>query len=90
MALFRDTDAAAAFIATGDSCGTSPEVMRAFAFLAWNAAEAVELWEGDGFGALCRFSDMVEIATGNGRIDTFDLFWNGMDLAQIINEGDFA
>ena len=90
MTKFHETDAGAAFIATASSRETSPEVMKAFAFLARTEAEAVALWEGDGFGTVCQFSDVVEIATGNGRIDTADLYWGGMDLAQFINDGDFA
>ena len=90
MAKFHETDAAAAFIATASSRETSPEVMRAFTFIAVDADEAVSLWKGNGFGTVCNLSDVVEIATSNGRINTFDLFWAGMDLAQIINQEGFA
>ena len=90
MTKFHETDAGAAFIATASSRETSPEIMRAFAFLARSEAEAVALWEGDGFGTVCYLSDVVEIATGNGRIDPADLYWGGEDLAQIINAGVFA
>ena len=90
MTLFRDTDAAAAFIATASSRETSPEVMKAFAFLARTEAEAEALWEGDGFGTVCNLSDVVEIATGNGRIDAANLVWGGDTLAKIVGNEDFA
>ena len=90
MTQFHETDAGAAFIATGASRETSPEIMFAFAYLARNKAEAEAMWAGDGFGTICNMAHVQEIATKNGQIDTADLYWGGCDLAQIISGEQFA
>ena len=84
MTHYRDTDAAAAFIATGASRETSPQVMEAIVFFARDEAEAVALWEGDGIGRIAHLRDIWEKATGNGRISDEDLFWGGRSLAQVM------
>ncbi len=86
MTKFNETEAGAAFIASGDSRETSPEIMRAIAFFARDEKEAVALWEGDGFGRVANLSDIWEHATGNGRIDDNDLMWGGRTLAMIMAE----
>lgn len=75
MTSFHDTDAGAAFVMTGDTRETSPEIMRAIAFHARNIGEAESLWNGDGFGRTCTPVDLWETATGNGRIDAESLVW---------------
>lgn len=86
MTKFRDTDAAASFIATADSRETSREVMEAIAFFARDEAEAIALWEGDGIDVVASLSDIWEHATGNGRIDADDLMWGGRSLAVVMSE----
>jgi hypothetical protein len=80
MTKFRETDAAADFIASAASRETSPEVMQAIAFFARDAAEAEALWQGDGIGRIAHASDIWEHATGNGRLRGDDLFWGGRTL----------
>ena len=75
MARFKDTDVGFAFIATADSRETSREIMEAIAFFARDEAEAVALWEGDGFGTVCDPSDIWEHVTGNGRRDADEFCW---------------
>lgn len=84
MTKFRETEAAAEFIATAASRETSREVMEAIAFFARNEAEAVALWEGNGIGSIANLSDVWENATGNGREDDTLLFWGGRTLAEIM------
>ncbi len=86
MTAFRDTDAAAAFVASADSRETSRKVMEAIAFFARNEAEAEAVWQGDGLGQVCHLSDVWEHATGNGRDDDNDLFWGGRTLAKVMAE----
>lgn len=86
MTHFRDTDAAAAFIATADRRETSPEIIEAIAFFARDETEGVSLWEGDGLGRVANLSDIWENATGNGRISDEELFWAGRSLATIVSE----
>lgn len=74
---FRDTDEAAAFIATADSRETSREIMQAIVFFARNVAEAEALWAGDAWGIVCYPTDMWEHVTNNGRIDPTDFCWGG-------------
>lgn len=86
MTKFIDTDAAQDFIATADSRETSREVMEAIAFVARDDAEAVALWEGDALGVAANVGDILEHATGNGRIDDSDLMWGGRTLADVVGE----
>lgn len=86
MTKFRETEAAAEFIATAASRETSRDVMEAIAFFARNEAEAVALWEGNGIGVIATLSDVWENATGNGRKDDTLLFWGGRTLAEIMAE----
>jgi hypothetical protein len=72
---FRDTDEAAAFIATADSRETSPEIMQAIAFFARDISEADDLWNGDGFGRICNLSHLWEHVTNNGRLDPSEFCW---------------
>ena len=46
MSKWDTTDEAAAFVATGDTRGASPELMRAIAFFATNLVEAEAIWKG--------------------------------------------
>ena len=64
MTNFSNTEVAQEFIATGASRETSPEIMRAIAFLARDEAEAIRIWEAPT-GA--EITAIAEIATGNGR-----------------------
>lgn len=86
MTKFRDTDAAAAFVASAGSRETSPEVMTAIAFFARDEVEAEALWQGDGLGKVCHLSDVWEHATGNGQHDDSDLYWGGRTLAAVMAE----
>lgn len=88
MTAFRETDAAAEFIASADSRETSREVMQAIAFFARDAAEAEALWNGDGFGQFANLSGIWEHATGNGRISDEDLFWGGRTLRAVMGENE--
>ncbi|MGI4815543.1 MAG: hypothetical protein ACRYGG_19705 [Janthinobacterium lividum] len=49
--------------------------MEAIAFFAHDNAEAVALWEGDGFGDVCSPTDLWEHVTGNGRRDASEFVW---------------
>jgi len=80
MTAFRETDEAAAFIASANSRETSPEVMQAIAFFARNISEAEALWQGDGIDRIAGATDIWEHATDNGRIDSAGLFWGGKQL----------
>lgn len=84
MTRFRDTDAATAFIATADSRQTSSEIMEAIVFFARDEAEAIALWEGDGFGKVAHLIDIWEHATKNGQISDKTLDWGDRTLAQIM------
>jgi hypothetical protein len=75
MTKFIETDAGAAFVATGPSRETSPEIMRAIAFFARNTSEAEALWNGDGFDTVCTETDLWEHVTENGRRDTTEFDW---------------
>jgi hypothetical protein len=75
MSKWHETAEAAAFIATGDSRETSPEIMQAIAFFARNLTEAEALWEGEGFGTVCNPSDFWERVTHNGCRDPNEFFW---------------
>ena len=76
MTKWNQTDEADAFIATGDSRETSPEIMRAIAFFAADLTEAEAIWaEPEATGA-CSITDIWEHATGNGsKGDGSDLCW---------------
>ena len=65
MTKFSETDAGAAFIASGASRETSAEVMEAIAFFARDLTEAEAIWNGD-MGRACDFLDIWEHATSNG------------------------
>ena len=84
MAHFYDTEAGLAFIATGDSRETSPEVMRAIALSARNEAEAEAIWNGDLEGKAWDMIGIWENATNNGQIDAETLYWGGRRLDQIV------
>ena len=75
MTKFNETDAGLTFIASGDSRETSREIMEAIAFFACDEAEAVALWNGDGFGTVCHPSDLWEHVTGNGRREADEFVW---------------
>ena len=75
MAHFEQTDAGAAWMATGDARETSPEIMAAIAFFARDEAEADALWNGDGFGRIANPSDIWEYVTNNGQRDATDYCW---------------
>lgn len=74
MTKFQETTAAAAFIATGASRETSPEIMTAIAFFARNLDEAEKIWDGD-YAGLCYLSDIVEHVTNNGLRDASNYYW---------------
>jgi hypothetical protein len=76
-----DTTECDAWMATGPSRETSPEIMEAIWFLARTPAEAETLWEGDGFGRIANLSDIVERVTRNGRLDARDFVWGGAGSA---------
>tara|TARA_R110000822_G_scaffold132056_1_gene269190 strand:- start:5772 stop:6035 length:264 start_codon:yes stop_codon:yes gene_type:complete len=84
MTQFIDTDAGQAFIATADNRETSPEVMRAIASSARNAAEAEAIWNGDLEDKVWDMSGMWESATNNGLIDDETLYWRGLRLDRIV------
>jgi hypothetical protein len=84
MTVFRNTDAAIAFIAAAGSRETSQEIMEAIAFFARDADEAEAVWQGEGLGRVCTLSDVWENATGNGRVDDGSLFWGGRALSIIM------
>ena len=77
MAKWNTTDEADAFIASGDSRETSPEIMEAIAFFAHNLEEAEDIWaEGPIVTDACTITDIWEHATGNGhKGDGSDLCW---------------
>jgi len=75
MTKFRDTAAAAEFIASATSRETSPEIMQAIAFFARDLQEAEALWNGDGFGRICHPTDLWENVTSNGLHDATEFFW---------------
>lgn len=72
---FIDSMAGQAFVRTAASRETSDEIMEAIAFFANNEAEAVNLWNGDGFGVVCHPSDLWERVTGNGRVEADKFSW---------------
>lgn len=72
---FIYSEAAAKFINSADARETSFEIMEAIAFFARSEAEALALWEGDGFGVVCNPTDLWERVTGNGRRDAEDFCW---------------
>jgi len=74
MTQFRDTDAAAQFIASADSRNTSREIMDAIAFFARDINEAEALWEGDALG-VANIIDIWENVTSNGLRDAEEFFW---------------
>ena len=84
MTKFRDTDAAAGFIASAAAHDTSPQIMQAIAFFARDMDEACALWGGDAIGVVANVSDIWEHATGNGRIDDETLIWDGCPLSWIM------
>ena len=92
MTLFRDTDAAAEFIATADSRNTSPEIMRAIAHYATDAAEAVALWDGSGWswGWGTGIDHIAHRATDNGRLHGADLHWGDRTLDQFMSDEEGA
>jgi hypothetical protein len=75
MTKFNESDEGLAFIASGDSRETSPEIMEAIAFFARDLDEAEALWNGDGFGQIANPSDIWEHVTRNGLRDACDYVW---------------
>ena len=75
MTKFIETDEGRAFISSGDSRETSPEIMRAIAFFARDLAEAEALWEGDWLGKIAHLRDIWERVTDNGLRDAADYVW---------------
>ena len=75
MTKFNETDEGSAFIASGSSRETSPEIMEAIAFFARNTEEAEALWNGDGIGVIANPSDIWEHVTRNGLRDATDYAW---------------
>ena len=75
MTRFNETDEGRAFIATGDSRETSPEIMEAIAFFARNTAEAEALLNGDDLGEIANPSDIWEHVTNNGLRDASNYVW---------------
>jgi hypothetical protein len=75
MTKYNETDEGQAFVQTGESRETSPEIMKAIAFFAKNNAEAETLWNGDGFGLICHPTDLWEHVTKNGLNEPTDYFW---------------
>jgi hypothetical protein len=96
MTKFNDTDAGQDFIDSADARNTSPEVMKAIAFFARDAAEAERLWMGDGLadgtrlpipaGTITTAAQLIEAATGNGRIDPATLFWGDKPLDRAVRD----
>lgn len=86
MTNFRDTDAGAAFIASGDSRETSAEIMEAIAFFARDVDEAEALWTGEGLYQIANPSDIWEYVTRNGLRNASDYVWGaaGSDWAVAI------
>jgi hypothetical protein len=81
MTLFRDTDEADEFIASGPSRETSPEIMKALAFFAGNLSEAEQLWDGEGWGVICQPDDFRDYVTENGRRDPGEFCWGATGRA---------
>jgi hypothetical protein len=75
MAKWNETQEATDFIASADSRETSPEIMEAIVFFARDLAEAVALWNGDGFGTVCHPTDLWEHVTKNGTHSETEFFW---------------
>ena len=91
MTLFRDTNAAAEFIATADSRNTSPEVMRAIAHYAHDRAQAVATWDGNGYSwDGSSVGHIARHATDNGRLHGADLHWGDRTLDQIMADEEGA
>ena len=90
MTLFRDTDAAAEFIATADSRNTSPEVMKAIAYFANTPEIAVTIWDSGGcmFGWGYLIDHIIIKATDDDRIHPADLHWGDRTLDQIMSDED--
>ena len=74
MTNFKETDEAAAFIASGDSRETDTRIMKAIAFFAHDIDEAEAFWSGD-FSGKCDYSAIWEHATNNGMLDGYAMFW---------------
>ena len=74
-AKFNETPEGQAFIISGASRETSPEIMESIAFFARDASEAEDLWNGDGFGRICNPIDLWESVTGNGHRASTDFVW---------------
>lgn len=79
---YRDSDEAAAFIATGDSRGTSREIMCAIVGFVDSTEEAEIMWQE----GLCDWDDasafvFVNVVTADGRDDPRGFCWgvNGSD-----------
>ena len=71
---FSETPEGEAFIASGPSRETSPEIMEAIAFFSRNLAEANAIWSGD-FGGICHPIDLWENVTKNGLKDPSNFVW---------------
>ena len=89
MTLFVHSEDGVAFIASAAVRQTSPEVMKAFAWLARDEADAEQLWEGTGFSGVLTLFDVVEAATTKPRRKATNLLWNGRTLQQAIDSGEF-
>jgi hypothetical protein len=74
MTKFNETDVGQAFIASGASRETSPEIMEAIAFFARDEAEAEDFWNGD-FRDRVTPLDIWENVTNNGLHDAEDFCW---------------
>jgi len=74
MIKFYESEEGIAFISTAGTRETSPEIMRAIAFLARNAEEAEQMWQGDLLGETGLLA-IWEHATNNGLTDAGELYW---------------
>lgn len=75
MTQFRDTPAAADFVASGPSRETSKEIMETIVWFARDLDEAVRLWEDGPDNGICTMSDFWEHLTGNGLRQATDYCW---------------
>lgn len=87
MTNFRDSDAAAEFIASGSSRETSFEIMKAIVFFARDLSEAEDFWNGD-FRGRVNLAAIWENATCNGLHDDGDLMWGDRSLKTIMADGE--
>jgi len=85
MTTFANTDAAQAFIDSADSRNTDSGIMKAIVSASNNIADAETIWE-DGLGNFDNASlvAFIEIATGNGREASDDIYWGDQTLEQVV------